>query len=240
MDRFIRNFLIIIVIILILFILLSQITKPDVSNEYYTKSFDPLYVDPHVHPYSRDIEIRPDTEDIFSTNDELFGKIYDHLDSQGDNVTQNEIPVVDNNFIMEQEDRLANKRVRFAPCHEVIRYGDESIKQSSYYDTDLNVNYPIDTNNVGEFCGHKNNGNTAITNMDMDMDDKTYYDMIKEREGTKTFIQIDDMGDYDNENNKGVQDIGNLQEITDVINKYRNNTLDTIIGPICRNTSKIE
>jgi hypothetical protein len=65
----------------------------------------------------------------------------------------------------------------------------------------------------------------------MDMDDKEYHDMITSRPNMKTYIRVNnDYGRFTNKDHDVKKDINGLTEISNVIDAYRNNTLDSIQG----------
>jgi hypothetical protein len=124
---------------------------------------------------------------------------------------------------------------------------------SSYTDTDINADSMFESNNIVRYCSNTivDHGDTAprFTNnvptdrpyariigdadigANMDMNDKEYHDMTTSRPNMETYIRINnDYGHFSNKDNDVKKDINGLTEISNVIDAYRNNTLDSIQG----------
>lgn len=123
---------------------------------------------------------------------------------------------------------------------------------SSYTDTDINADSMFESNNIVRYCSNTtvDHGNSAPkfknnvmtdrpyavatnNNIDanMDMNDKEYHDMMTSRPNMETYIKINnDYGHFTKKNNDDKKDIVGLTELSNVIDAYRNNTLDSIQG----------
>jgi hypothetical protein len=256
MDSTLKTILIIAVFAIITILLFKPSDdKCNSSNylqsEHYTASFDPKFVDPLVHPYSKNIVYRPDSQSEYKS-DMPNNQIYDHLDSLNNN-NNNEVEIEDP--IMkysddvddmsstieledEEEEKSMNKKVRFSQENQVI---NETSVSSSYNDTDITPDYSNDSNNIINYCSatFKENldsgdiftdaiENNVQGNDDMDMDEKTYFDMINSKPNIKTYIKVNDsFGTYTSEENQNT-DINSLKEITKYMDQQRNKTMETI------------
>jgi hypothetical protein len=222
----------------------------DIKNvENYTASFDPAYVDIPVNPYSADItytpvaDVQPNMTPHPPLTDDSFTKLYDYLDDE-------KVPPVVTQK-MQSLDAINQHRGKPVDCklrtREDVDYERNVNIETSYQDTQLNPDRVTESNNIVNYCIHKNkpddekyyfnnnfNANgvdehcAAVINgpLDMAVDDQTFYDMR-----TSNILYPTDLASaYNSSNNKGVQDISGLKEITEVMNEYRDRTLDTIQG----------
>lgn len=242
MDPKLKIVLVIVVFIVIIF-LVSRSENDNVRTEHYSAAFDPAYVDPRIYPYSRNITFRPD-EDLPSI-DSTF-KIFDHLADQDLGVAQYTGP--DDGFY--NKNRMSDvmkKRVRFSDEDVIMEATSRPPVRNvdihtSFSETDINEDRVDETNNIHNYCVRekaeedytdKPYADPTHEIMNMDMSDREYYDMVMARTGFKTVMQDDGwMGGQYVASNKPLikQDIVGLKSITQVMDEYRNNTMDTIRG----------
>ncbi len=225
-----------------------------VSTEHYSAAFDPKYIDPRVGAatYSKNISFRPD-EDLASVDS--TGKMFDHVDDQSLGISQYAGPD-EGDYNRFGPNDVMKKQVRFA--EPSIKYVENSLPpvrnvnwSTSYQETDIDVDRVNESNNIHNYCIHGNNKKTSSCcgniidsefvddirgslALSMDMSDDQYAVLMNPMDA-RTYVQIQEdealgVGEYDEIGKQPVQDIKGLQEITNVINLYRNNTLDTIRG----------
>lgn len=126
---------------------------------------------------------------------------------------------------------------------------------SSYTNTEIDEDIVNESNNIARYCANSqpdvggmpdDKGSVLpdgvdrpysaiiddLSDAEMDMDNKAYYDLISNRPEQKTYIQIDDdFGQFNQNGGDGrVKDINGLADITKVMNVYRDNTLRSIRG----------
>jgi hypothetical protein len=219
-------------IVAILIIIVVIITSPTGCAENYSASFDPKYIDPLIHPYSKNINFRPDVQKLTGDYDPTgvpSNKVYDHLVDQYNGY---DVEMVDSPI--EPED---------------VNPADQPVGRTGYmnrtnirtsYDGKQIVEDPVfESNNIGRYCA----GDMAVasydnmdlpdmnSNVELDMDSRTYYDLLRSRNSNKTFVQINEnSGKYDQTNTKREQDIQGLAEIKDYMENNRKNTMDSIYG----------
>jgi len=262
MDSTLKTILIIAVFAIITILLFKPFDdKCDSVNtnqsEHYTASFDPKFVDPLVHPYSKNIVYRPDSQ-IEYKSDMPNNRVYDHLDSLN-NVEEpvkkySEEDGEESSPIAEVEDdeetQQLVKKVRFSQSNQVI---NNMSATSSYNNTEMNAGYVNESNNIVNYCTptieeQLDSGdiftdvvsylqsspsdsaieNTVQGNDNSDMDEKTYFDMVNSKPNIKTYIRVNDsFGTYTNEENQETN-INSLEEITNYMDQQRNKTMDTI------------
>jgi len=262
MDSTLKTILIIAVFAIITILLFKPFDdKCDSVNtnqsEHYTASFDPKFVDPLVHPYSKNIVYRPDSQ-IEYKSDMPNNRVYDHLDSLN-NVEEpvkkySEEDGEESSSIAEVEDdeetQQLVKKVRFSQSNQVI---NNMSATSSYNNTEMNAGYFNESNNIVNYCTptieeQLDSGdiftdvvsylqsspsdsaieNTVQGNDNSDMDEKTYFDMVNSKPNIKTYIRVNDsFGTYTNEENQETN-INSLEEITNYMDQQRNKTMDTI------------
>ena len=235
----------------------SYSEKPDVSTEHYSAAFDPKFIDPRMgtSTYSKTIGFRPD-EDLASVDS--TGKIFDHVADQALGVFQYADPdegdynKTGTNDVMKKQVRFATPPVKYVansmpPVRNVNNF-------TSYQETDIDVDRVNESNNIHNYCIHGNDKESSsccgnIGNVDpefsdhirgsldlsMDLSDDEYYNMATNATNGTTYVQIQQdealgAGEYDEIGKQPVQDIKGLQEITKVINLYRNNAMDSIRG----------
>lgn len=252
MDPNLKIALILIAFVIISYwILNSYYQDPKISTEHYSAAFDPKFIDPRVGSasYSKNIAFRPDENEM---SIDSIDKVFDHVDDQELGVSQSQYDVNQNNGRF--------KQVRFAvPVSEQepasLPFVRDVNHYTSYQETDINVDRVNESNNIHNYCIHGNDRKTSsccggnvdnIYNIDpefvdrvkgtlsMDMSDDQYAAMMNPKKA-KTYIQVQEdetlgAGEYDDIGSSPVQDIVGLQEITDVINLYRNNSLNSIRG----------
>ena len=227
----------------------NTLSDSEEERETYNASFDFKYADPRVNPYSKDVTFRPDTNDMYGLDDPANNdpnKLLDHLSDQRigrpefQNNSENLRSIDTNN----QENVMSPvSRSRFHPM------------SSSYTNTEIDNDIVRESNNIGRYCVNTSpaigvmgddKGNILpdgidrpysaiiddISEEDMDMDNKQYYDLISDRSGQRTYIQIDDAFGRFNQNagDGKVKDVDGLTDISNVIDTYRNNTLYSISG----------
>jgi hypothetical protein len=218
------------------------------ERETYNASFDFKYADPRVNPYSRDVTFRPDTNDMYGLDDPANNdpnKLFDHLNDQHGGIGRPEFQNNSENLrsIDTNPESTNGIRSRFHPM------------SSSYTNTEIDNDIVRESNNIGRYCVNTSplvgvmgddKGNILpdgidrpysaiiddISEEDMDMDNKQYYDLISGRSGQRTYIQIDDAFGRFNQNagDGRVKDVEGLGDITNVMDTYRNNTLYSISG----------
>lgn len=264
MESTIKTLLILIAFVVITVLLFSS--SPEPKKEGYDASFDPKYADPRVSFYSRGITFRPDSnKDIDSTvtdtmmNSDGYAtlgtdpdKLFDQLADQALGVATNGDSKDDIDMRQQAQAQAQaqsinkTKQVRFMPFSEEVlnEYKKPApirnvVPKSSFYDTDVNVDRVVETNNIINYCVHDRNFDRetiAYTNRvdegyDLDADDVDNYDMHMANSGLKSFNMVDeDEARFDIPPEKHTQDIDNLKDITTVMNDLRGNALYSIRG----------
>jgi hypothetical protein len=231
------------------------------ERETYNASFDFKYADPRVNPYSKDVTFRPDTNDMYGLDDPVNtdpNKLLDHLSDQHRGVVRSGSEF-QNNPVNLRSDAMNNQeganglRSRFYPM------------SSSYTNTEIDNDIVRESNNIGRYCVNTSLDMGAmgddksnvlpdgidrpysaviddISEEEMDMDNKQYYDLISGRQGQRTYIQIDDAFGRFNQNagDGRVKDVNGLADITNVMDTYRDNTLYSISGGYRNNSPRKE
>lgn len=242
MDPKIKIALILIAFAIIVYWIVNSYEKPMTPAEHYSAAFDPKFIDPRTGTasYSKNIGFRPDEDQMSVDSNE---KIFDHVDDQALGVFQyRDIP---------------KKQVRFS--EPSVRYEENSLPPvrdvnyvTSYQETDIDVDRVNESNNIHNYCVHGNDKRISgrcgeINDVDsefvdqvkgslsMDLSDDQYAGMMNPRSLPKTYIQVQEdealgAGEYDDTGSRPYQDIRGLEAITEVMNLYRDNTLDTIRG----------
>lgn len=124
---------------------------------------------------------------------------------------------------------------------------------STYPDTEIDSDIVRESNNIARYCVNSqpdtgmmidDKGTVLpdgvdrpysaiiddISEMNMNMDNKQYYDLISNRPEHKTYIQIDENFGRFNQNvgDGKIKDVNGLADITSVMDTYRNNTMYSI------------
>jgi hypothetical protein len=243
MNPNLKIFLIVLAFVVITVLVFSPYYCPDpTTNEHYVASFDPLFVDPRVNPYSKNITYRPDSPSFLSANDDPtstpvnqiddptgtpFNRVYDHLDAMD---------------LAVNSPARKQKRVRFADekTYPVARrtnnhypgrlHGNKPVSgdhvnntniKTSFSNTQINMDRVNETNNIVNYCMHgqtlDDHGMVYSDNPDGMIDPEILSGSLQAPIVPEHQIQ--------EPNNHEIQ---GLNELSDVIDKYRNNALNTI------------
>lgn len=129
---------------------------------------------------------------------------------------------------------LNQKHCNCGPKKSNIRNVDV---KTSHSKTCINRDRVLDSNNISGYCTSAEllNDKMVVDSdniyQSLDMDDKEYYHNNLIRPKMNTFNEIEtDAGMYDQNEGKGNQDIECLEELTAVIDEYRDKSIDTISG----------
>ena len=115
---------------------------------------------------------------------------------------------------------------------------------SSFNSTEINMDRMNESNNILRYCTETDNMDDMdskpsrpysdiideIDEKTMDMDNKQYYDLLADRNNTKTYIQIDDnFGLYDTDSTNIInKDINGLSDINDVLSILKKKSMKSI------------
>lgn len=271
--------LLIFVVIVILLFRPSYCDRDDVKTE----PFQHMYLDPWVHPYSKDITFRPNNDkqyvldDTANTNPfKVFSHLADHKKGlhEYDNIYDTEPR--NNKTILFREGSRNLSEHELESIKDMRETRDLSREpkdlslsskhykkyippyQSSYNMTDLDRDRLNETNNMSRYCcencaidtgnnvdAENNNGVLTLhetdrpyasriddmLDTDMNINDNEYYKMVTNRPDLKMYIKLDqDYGKFLTTEEGKIQDIDGLNELSSLIDEYKNNTLDTIRG----------
>jgi hypothetical protein len=242
MDPRLKIVLILIILAVVGYWITTSDSKPGVQAEHYSAAFDPKFIDPRTgsSTYSKNVGFRPD-EDMGSIDS--TGKIFDHVADQALGVSQYADPDEGDynkagiNDVMKKHVRFATLPVKYIANNPPPVNNVNHI--TSYQETDINVDRVNESNNIHNYCVHGNDKKSCCGDIDMGILDQSmesddqYLDMNDHSPDKKTYVQIQDndtMHQYDEIGTQKFQDINGLQAITQVINTYRNNALDSIRG----------
>lgn len=101
------------------------IYKSNTQRESFYASFDEKYIDPKIHPYSRDIGFRPDAQDQINSNikNDDGTKLYTHL---------TDIEVTNQKLNSNRSFSKQNSAQKSKPIHKRVRFADPPVSNVKY------------------------------------------------------------------------------------------------------------
>lgn len=205
----------------------------DVANTDPDKIFD------HLEDQNRGLNEYDDNFDTNPKHDRIFSGRYPYY---------NDKPVFEGR-ISDDEQFEKYRESLDSYLEDTKKYNDNPHYRSSYNNTQVNSDPKYVTNNIVKYCVKPSTskmnmiadrpytkssplGKMDLVMGDIDRDDNEFYDLVSNVPNNKTYVDIDkDYGRYTTKNNnKMPSDINNLAELTDVMDAYRKDTLNTIQG----------